>query len=243
MLQFVYDGTWEGFLSAVFLAYRAPDASLCAEQDVAPSFYEQKTVETSEEHVLRFCAGAEQKLGQAFLQTLESAWLTHEPGIEDSLLSFIRQSFAAGKNMIEHRSDPVVYRVATASGRALKEAHKLKGFVRFRPIGKLYLADLEPTADVLPLLADHFSDRFQEQPFVIRDRNHMRALLWNGRQYAILPFEHFNDAALATADPLEEAWKDYYKAMAIQERKNPALRRQLMPKKYWRNLPEVQALL
>lgn len=243
MVQYVYDGTWEGFLSAVFQAYRVPDASLRAEKDAEPSLFGQQTVRTDTEQCRRVWSGAERKLGRDFLLLVESAWLTHEPGIEDRLLFCIRRAFAEGRNPADDRADPVVHRVVTASSRALREAQRMMGFVRFRPLGKLYLADLEPTADLLPLLAGHFSDRFQDQPFVIRDRSHMRALLWNGRQYAILPFENFEDEALAAADPFESAWKDYYRAMAIEARKNPALRRQFMPKKYWKNLPEVRDLL
>ena len=241
--QYLYDGTWEGFLSAVFTAYRVPGAVLCAEKDAEPSLFERREVETDPEQVRRVCAGADRKLGPDFIRVVESAWLTHEPGIDDALLAFIRRSFAAGRSLYDDRSDPIAHRVASASVRAFREAEKLMGFVRFRPAGRMYLADLEPDADLLPLIAAHFADRFQQQPFAIRDRKHMRALISDGRRYAILPFERFADDAPAPSDPLEAAWRGYYKAMTIEERKNPALRRQHMPKKYWRNLPEAQGLL
>jgi probable DNA metabolism protein len=35
-------------------------------------------------------------------------------------------------------------------------------------------------------------------------------------------------------------WRNYFDSMAIKERTNPRCQRNLMPARYWKNLPEMQ---
>jgi probable DNA metabolism protein len=36
----------------------------------------------------------------------------------------------------------------------------------------------------------------------------------------------------------QKLWKQYYKSICIQERKNDKVHRQLLPKRFWKYLPE-----
>ena len=36
----------------------------------------------------------------------------------------------------------------------------------------------------------------------------------------------------------EELWKTYFKAISIEGKKNPKLQKNMMPKRYWKNLVE-----
>jgi len=40
----------------------------------------------------------------------------------------------------------------------------------------------------------------------------------------------------------QRLWKQYYKSISIQERKNPKVHRQLLPKRFWKYLPEKGVL-
>jgi len=43
-----------------------------------------------------------------------------------------------------------------------------------------------------------------------------------------------------TVDPWEKLWLDYHKTINNESRNNPDLQRQFMPKRYWKNLPEMK---
>ncbi|MDR2407664.1 MAG: DUF4130 domain-containing protein, partial [Bacteroidales bacterium] len=46
------------------------------------------------------------------------------------------------------------------------------------------------------------------------------------------------DKYAAQESRYQELWKTFWRAVAIQERKNPKLQRQFMPKRYWKYLIE-----
>ena len=39
---------------------------------------------------------------------------------------------------------------------------------------------------------------------------------------------------------MQQAWKRFYKTVAVESRYNPELRRQFMPKRLWENITEMQ---
>lgn len=39
---------------------------------------------------------------------------------------------------------------------------------------------------------------------------------------------------------MSEAWRTFYKSVSIDARYHPELRRQFMPKRFWKNLTELQ---
>ncbi len=241
MLQLLYEDGYDGFLTAVFEAFvLRGEATVGALGEAPPSFYGSREIAADPDKATRVRTGVARKLGQEALDTVYAAWLTHEVGMDDCIVLFLRKCFAAGRDLRANRTDDIIRRVVQAADRAGHEAHKLTGFLRFQKYGRLYVADIRPDSEVLPLLGPHFIDRFSAQPFVIRDHTHMQALLYDGRQSGICRFDSFEQFGLQQDDGFEKMWTAYYKAMAIAERRNPKLRRQLMPKKYWEFMPEMQ---
>ena len=39
---------------------------------------------------------------------------------------------------------------------------------------------------------------------------------------------------------MKDAWKRFYRTIAVESRYNPELRRQFMPKRLWKNITELQ---
>ena len=39
---------------------------------------------------------------------------------------------------------------------------------------------------------------------------------------------------------MQQAWKRFYDTGAVEARYNPELRRQFMPKRFWKNITEMQ---
>lgn len=72
--------------------------------------------------------------------------------------------------ILSHLTNPDVHRVMEMSRYAHNEMHHLLGFLRFQEIeGGILYAAIAPQNHVLPFLAEHFSDRFPTENFLIHD--------------------------------------------------------------------------
>lgn len=237
----LYDGSFEGFMTAVFTAFEQKLTKAvhitcrCDEQ----SLFESLTIPTDLQKYTRVKQGIETKLSYALFDDIYTAWLSHLPDMEDQLLALIALGFESGKDIQHMLQHPVVEACMKAANKVHREAHRFLGFVRFRQYHDLYISDIEPDFDILPLISPHFIDRFISQPFLIRDARSRTALVYNGAQSMILSYEQ--SPALwdvSPSDEFENLFKTYYDAMAINERKSKKRAMRLMPQKYWKNLPE-----
>ena len=88
---------------------------------------------------------------------------------------------------------------------------------------------------------DWFADRFNTQPFIIYDENHRIAGVYEGSDWHLIKTDSFTPPA-PTANELkiQEAWKRFYHTLNIEDRYHPELRRQFMPKRFWKNITEVR---
>jgi probable DNA metabolism protein len=119
------------------------------------------------------------------------------------------------------------------------ESHLLKGFVRFSIFSNVLVAEIEPKNYVLPLMTQHFCERYPEERFLIYDKTHGMALVYQPYQSAIIPIE---DLELPEPDEQEqsyrELWQLFYDTIEIQGRHNPKCRMSHMPKRYWKYMTE-----
>ena len=127
--------------------------------------------------------------------------------------------------------------------RIYNERHRFHGILRFSVIEgktKVLYASLEPTNDILELLADHFLERYQAEPFIIHDLKREKAIFAAGGQWYIAPLVKDVTVHLAQDEECYRAlWKNYFETIAIKERTNPNCQRNFMPKKYWEHLTEM----
>jgi len=99
---------------------------------------------------------------------------------------------------------------------------------------------IEPVHRQLPLLMPHFADRFHGIPFVLYDARHNEAGLYDTRRWRICEAQGFAPPPASRGEQEARAlWKRFFNAIAIDERRNKKLQRQLMPKRYWSNMLET----
>jgi probable DNA metabolism protein len=188
------------------------------------------------------------RLGAEVPATVYQAWLSETPGIDDAIVGYLRIGLELGRDPGGLLQRPDVAATMKASRRTGFEAHRFLGLVRFRLRGSLYLSEIEPDTDVLPLIGDHFAARFHDQAFAIHDLRRGRAVLhppggrWtiadvapDGKETSPSAGE---DRSPAPQDRFEAMWRRYFQAMAIEERFDPKLQRNHLPKKHWRHLVE-----
>ena len=136
-------------------------------------------------------------------------------------------------------ADDVVRTITKSAQNVQGEAHFYREFLRFSEYNGALVAIIEPKNFVLPVTAPHFCDRFPSEQFLIYDKSHKYAFVYQNGERALIPLDHLE---LPEADAEEKQyrvlWKQFYNTIAVEGRINPKLRRSNMPKRYWAHMTE-----
>lgn len=242
-LIYVYDGSFEGLLSAVFDAYsrrEQPDQLVHGSMQ-AGLMDEFRYVSTDAAKFERVMAGIKTKMGAQALEDIYMAFLT--PGEERGglIYEYLRLGFQLERRVVDHYENPAVMRVVKLSKRVATEIQHLKGFVRFRLVGGIYYSAIEPDNDVLELLAPHFAERFNDQRFIIEDKRRDKIIVSANGEWTL----HYESGLAINNSDGDEAywnslWKQFHQSLAIKERRNPRQQRTMMPRRYWKHMSEME---
>ncbi len=276
MLVYVFDNTLDGLLTAVFDSFllRQQPELLLAEGEQLPLFADEPhRVVTSSEKADRVWKGLERQLSKDGLRMVTVSWLSEEQTLNQPLFNFICKVFrqkakgtdnhvtgacppAETPGLERNASDADVLAVRNTCRRVLHEQLRMKQFIRFQKAKDgTYLAVVSPDHNVLPLIIDHFRDRFNDQSFLIYDAHRhygyyhtpddgaMRITFENE---AAVPFSlsdgKLGKDVLSSDDELfQQLWRTYFKAICIKERINPKKQLSDMPRRYWKYMTEKQA--
>jgi probable DNA metabolism protein len=260
MTVYVFDGTMDGLLSAVFDAYALKEQpeELLKSGDALPLFCERTyQVATDEEKAQRVWAGLEKRLEREALKLISVSWLSELQELSSPLFHYIYKVFKQG-DISRNFADPDVLSVTNIARRVLHEQLRMKQFIRFQKAKDgTYLAVVAPDHNVLPLITDHFSDRFNDQPWLIYDAHRHYGFYYDGHAAPIrITFENefavpfslengkLNEDILSSDDQLlQDLWRAYFKAICIKERMNPRKQLKDMPRRYWKYMTEKQLSL
>ena len=176
MITYVFDGTIDGLLTAVFdsfFLHQEPQVLLAAGEQLPLFADEPHVVVTDNEKASRVWKGLEKRLSAAGLRVITLSWLSEERALNQPLFNYICKVFrqpAGARSIEQNASDFDVLAVRNTCRRVLHEQLRMKQFIRFQKAKDgTYLAVVSPDHDVLPLIIDHFQDRFNDQPWLIYD--------------------------------------------------------------------------
>jgi DNA polymerase len=129
-----------------------------------------------------------------------------------------------------------------------RDLHKMKAFVRFRPIAEpdgdgaigapLHIAWFEPEHHIVEAAAPFFARRFTAMRWAILTPE--RSVRWDGVALAFGPGGRREDAPAADAG--EQLWLTYYRSIFNPARLKLQTMAREMPKRYWKNLPEAELI-
>lgn len=241
---FIYDGTLEGLLCAIFETYRQKlvPSEISTEENLQLRLGQQPlTVPTSPAIAQRVKNGICRTCGGSTFDAIRIAFLSDEPDKGTHICSFVRYAMHEKGNVLGQLAHPCVEPLVALHKFVMNERHYLMQFLRFREMqGGVWFAACNPKANVVPILMDWFAARFNTQPFIIYDEvHHLAGVSQKGAWTLVksdalsLPEETADEALMA------DAWKRFYDAVAIHDRYNPELRRSFMPKRFWKNITEV----
>ncbi|WP_310551310.1 TIGR03915 family putative DNA repair protein [Paenibacillus glufosinatiresistens] len=241
-LAYSYDGSFEGLLSCVFESYVWKETPLAIHpQDDGPGLLlESKWIETDPEHAGRVLRSIPQRIGAKAEELVRLGFCTCLPDKELLLLKFLQLGFAHGPRVLDMLADDTVDALVKAVLHLRRESHRYLGLIRFSVYGPVIAAVIEPRNLVLPLIRDHFCDRFGGERFMIYDAAHRMALIHEPGRSAIIPLEAWTPPQPdETEERYRRLWKGFYEAIGIKERRNERLRISNMPKRYWKELTEM----
>ena len=237
MTIYLFDGTMDGLLTAVFEAFSLKEQpeELLTEGDALPLFCERTyQVTTDEEKARRVWAGMEKKLTREAMKLISVSWLSELKELNAPLFRYVCKVFRQG-DISKHFADPDVLTVTNIARRVLHEQLRMKQFIRFQKAKDgTYLGVVSPDHNVLPLIIDHFQDRFNDQPWLIYDAKRHYGFNYDGKTVIRITFE--DEAAVPFL--LQDLWRTYFKAICIRERMNPRKQLNDMPRRYWKYMTE-----
>ena len=241
----LYDGSFEGLLTAVFDSYSfsPPPTALETAAVYQPKLgCRYREVETEPKLAARVIAGVRREMGELGYRKIYQAFLHNDGDKGTVICRYIRLGMKRGMRIHQMLTDPTVLALDKLCSLVGREANFLTEFTRFSEVeGHLYYAEISPEHMVLPLIMPHFTARMGPHPFLIHDLTHGVAGVYDRSGWVIVSTEGMQVPPLSENEQeYRRLWRGFYDAIAIKERINPALRRQLMPKKYWKHLTELQ---
>lgn len=242
-LVYSYDGSFNGLLCCVYESYekREIPMDILSPATSQITLFPVREIETNLTKARRVLFSISQKIGQAALDFVQQAFLTTFTQKELYILQFLRLGYRYGEGVMNMLSNNVVNTLFKWVNHLERESHLLKGFVRFSAVDKVLVAEIEPKNYVLPLLVEHFCQRYPEEQFLIYDRTHSMGLVYQPYQFAIIAIEDFKIPKLDEEEKsFRELWQLFYKTIKIEERHNPKGRMSHMPKRYWKHLTELE---
>jgi len=242
-ITYMYDGTFDGFLCCVFESFthkEIPEDILSA-KDPAQGLFEKYEIPTNLQKAKRVKKSIPAKMGNEAFDFLEKAFLSCLEHKEAHMLDFMRLGYKAGPKVFNMLANNTVLTLTKAVKQTAREAQKFMGFVRFSAHGDLLISKIQPKNFVLSLLAEHFVFRLPNEKFVIYDETHKSVCAYAKGRYVI---SDASEAEFPAPDDTEQRyrdlWKMFYDTIAVEGRENPKCRMTLMPKRYWKNLTEMQ---
>ncbi|WP_281989467.1 TIGR03915 family putative DNA repair protein [Aquimarina aggregata] len=246
----LYDGSFDGFLSCVFLAYEQKlKHPIIRKQSQTHHelFTITECVITEEQKARRVWKGFRKKANATERRDFFKAFLSEIKGVENTLFRYMQNTFSKINNPNIDFSNSDILKISQVARMVQREKHRMEAFVRFELLkNNVYVATISPDFNVLPLLTDHFKDRYADQKWLIFDTSRKYGIFYDLISVEIITFENFSniDSKIIKKNHeneeinFQKLWYTYYKNVNIVSRKNTKLHLQHLPKRYWKYLTE-----
>uniref|UniRef100_UPI003FEF6B87 TIGR03915 family putative DNA repair protein n=1 Tax=Roseburia sp. TaxID=2049040 RepID=UPI003FEF6B87 len=226
-------------------------------------FSEYRTVTPSVEKTAKVVRTLNERFGREFYEAIYQTAMarefpykpgaSHKPAMDkaDAIYRTILLAFSCndGNRVLLALGEPCVMRVFELCRATNREAAHLLGFLRFKELenGVLF-ATIHPKNNVLPYLAEHFTDRLSPENFMIFDETRNTVAIHRaGKGYLLTDATDLDRDRLtrcsANEAEYQKLWLAFFDSIAIKARTNPDLQMQLIPKRYWKDTPELSRTL
>lgn len=252
---YLIDGSLESLLCAVFeWFYRKPgNISLQLEKQYQPDvFTPAMHIHNDSKNADRVWKGLQKKLDKNWMRRFYCAFLSESSEAYTNLFKFSCYVFSNTKGAESNYGNPYVLAISQIAKKVEREKHRMEAFIRFKHSADgIFYCGIDPDFNVLPLIMNHFKNRYADQKWVIYDLNRHYGLFYDlekVEEISLTPEEEKN--LRSTTENLHvdnenlyaTLWKDYFKSTNITARKNTKLHIQHVPKRYWKYLTEKMSI-
>lgn len=208
-------------------------------------FSEYHTVVPDAEQAQKVVKTIRKKTSEKVCEKLLGALYSTNAEKADAVYHVLPEAFRMGWQVIGNLADPYVRAVFEMNRAVRNEAHNYLGFLRFEEQQNgVLLARFSPKNDLLEIVAPHFADRFPGENFVIYDTNRKKAAFHPQNSAFFIrklleddlgKFFHISQKEMQ----FQDMWKLFFETIAIKERENKNLQRNLMPYHYRTYMTEI----
>ncbi len=178
------------------------------------------------------------------IHTIYYVYLSENENKELVIYYFLKNALKYQNNVYLHQYLKCVNMAISIAKYVGGEAHKLKGFTRFKLLkNNIYYAEVNPTNNIIEILANHFKKRLKNEYFLIKDVKRKIYALYDKKDVYYLTDKEIISLNLelnVEEKEYEDLWKTFFETIAIKERENLKVQRNFMPKKYWNYILEME---
>jgi probable DNA metabolism protein len=242
-LRYSTDGTLEGLLTALYIAFteqQEPDNILVAEDLQAALFNSDIPIITNIEQATAMQQRIIKSIGEPGYEDIKKLYLADDMTRGGVAYRYLRCTLPRGSKSRNDLANPAVADAELIIRQVQREAHYMQMFVRFADVGGgLFYSHITPKASVVPLIMNHFAARYNVQPFVIHDSRHALSGVFDTKRWWLTDgLPQSISQTTVDEDKFQQLWQRFFKTIAIPERRNPVVQRGFMPKRFWGDMCE-----
>lgn len=244
----------EGIFSAIYLAYEQKKGHKNNAIHInQPGFNRQLfcdyiSVETDYEKATKVARTIRRDVSEQAYEFLRKVSVSHREDRADAMYRFVIEALHIGCDALRHLTAPHMQILCEIERGINNEVCHWIEFLRFQELENgILFGRINPKSAILPYMSEHFTDRFWSESWVIADTVHHTLLIHKKKYPTIyanmdevdvdeLKLEHSEEEIM-----MQELWKMFVDTIAIKERINPKLQRQLLPlhfRKYMKEFSE-----
>lgn len=250
----ICEDSLEGIFTGIYDAYlkRKPHAQvhLCVgQEDNYRLFAVYEQCPPKEEKAVKVARTIGRELGEEAYMAICRALASPEPDKGEAVYKMVVAglSMKNKKGVMGNLKDPFIRRVFELARFTANEAHYHVEFLRFKELenGILY-AQMGPKNNVITFIVPHFADRLPLENFVIHDiLREIYALHPAGKDWYLVTGDGKEKPGQALAYSQEEQkygelFTHFFHTIAIKERGNYGLQRNMLPLRYRKYMTEFQ---
>ncbi|SEA24029.1 TIGR03915 family putative DNA repair protein [Pedobacter hartonius] len=253
MQTYVFDGSLEGLLCAVFEWFeRKPgQVRLVTEAAFQPdAFSSCLHIYNEEKKADRVWKGLQTRLPKAWIRRFYCTYLSELDTAYTALFEFTCYIFCGDPGSEKNYGNTFVLQLSQTAIKVEREKHRMEAFIRFQHMADgIFYCGIDPDFNVLPLILTHFKNRYADQRWIIYDIKRQYGLFYDLEKVEEIKMDFnaqqnmlkLSAPSVSDQEGLYAAlWKDYFKSANIIARKNTKLHVQHVPKRYWKYLTEKQ---
>lgn len=173
---YFYDGTYDGLMCCVFASFENKEIPVALETRKQVTLFRSRDIPTDHRKALSVRRWVRNRISLEASEMIQQTFLSDLEDRDMRILYFIRLGCRVGARAVEMVDNEDVRAMRRAMEQLSKEAHYTLGLVRFCDCGGILAAQINPSNNVLPIIAGYFCEKYED--FVIYDKNHMMALIY-----------------------------------------------------------------